>query len=179
MATKNKDVLARIVAKNEESIQEILKQRSISNNEVETHQPTVPDELPSRQAPSFRARREQNAIPNVPIKTGISIKQEPREEMFRGVAENNQMEEMLVGTDLRGCTVWLDPLKDYQAVKERAVITRVTVPNDYLPFCMENFEALDSQGPAEKPKQKKPFRPKLTSSKPLKAKKKPSQRART
>ena len=74
--------------------------------------------------------------------------------------------------------VWLDPLKDYQAVKERAIITRVTVPNDYLPFCMEDFEALDSQGPAEKPKQKKPFRPKLTS-KPLKAKKRPSQRART
>ena len=97
--------------------------------------------------------------------------------MLRGVAENNQMEGMLFGTDLRDCTVWLDPLKDYQAVKERAVITRVTVPNDYLPFCMEDFEALDSQGPAEKPKQKKPFRPKLT--KPLKAKKRPSQRART
>jgi hypothetical protein len=170
--------LARIVAKNKASIQEILKEDSNSINEEETHQPTVPDELPSSQASSFRARREQNVVPNVPIKTGISIKQEPREEMLRGVAENNQMEGMLVGTDLKGCVVWLDPLKDYQAVKERAIITRVTVPNDYLPFCMENFEALDSQGPAEKPKQKKPIRPKLTS-KPLKAKKRPSQRART
>ena len=81
--------MARIVAKNKASIQEILKEDSNSINEEETHQPTVPDELPSSQASSFRARREQNVVPNVPIKTGISIKQEPREEMLRGVAEKS------------------------------------------------------------------------------------------
>ena len=170
--------MARIVAKNKKSIQEILNEDSNSNHEEEIPQPALPVELPSSQAPSFRGRREQNVVQNVPIKTGINIKQEPREETLRGVAENNQMEEMSIENGMRGCNVWLDPLKDYKAVKERAIITRVTVPNDYLPFCMEDFEALDSQGPAEKPKQKKPFRPKLTS-KPLKAKKRPSQRART
>ena len=90
-------------------------------------------------------------------------------------------------SDVRECSVWMDRLIDFPALKGGAIITSVTVPEDYLPFCLESFEALDSQGPAQKAK---PWKPKITNkslkqsgplskqSGPLKNKRKPSQRAR-
>ena len=58
------------------------------------------------------------------------------------------------------CEVLMDHL-NYQLVKNGAVITPVTIPKDFLPFCLDDFDILDAQGPAEQPKQALPYRPKL------------------
>jgi len=68
----------------------------------------------------------------------------------------------------RGCTVWLERT-NYQTFGDRsAIITQGSVPDDFLPLNLENFEALDSQGPAEEVRKPTPYVPKII--KPLKTK---------
>ena len=76
----------------------------------------------------------------------------PRKDSKIGKAKQAQNKEM---------TVWLER-NNYQIFFGKSVvITEGSIPDDFLPLNLKNFEALDTQGPAEKTRIHQPYATKV------------------
>ena len=75
------------------------------------------------------------------IGPGINLKEEAKEGHHERPEEQCRMFDISL------------PLLDFDSVKNgTAHITPVTIPTDFLPLLLDNFDVLDAQGSAEKPK---------------------------
>ena len=76
----------------------------------------------------------------------------PRKDSKISLAKQAQKKEM---------TVWLER-NNYQIFfGKSAVITEGSIPDDFLPLNLNNFEVLDTQGPSEKTRIRQPYAPKV------------------